>query len=327
MPERATVTQGVQAGVESVLGTSVAANKLFNSLSLELNEQVDLQRFRPTGSKYPTIITPGREWAAGSLSGRLSYTECIYPLASITNYAAPVQQGATTAYLWTFIPVPRSDDTFKSYTFEYGSATRAHKATGCVFTEFGFSWSRETVDLSGSIIGQLLTDGISLTGSPSSLPETPVIPNNIDVFMDSTSAGLGTTKLTRVLSGSFSIGTKFNPVWPIDSSKTSWASLVEVEPVTRLTLLVEADTQGMSLLPIMRAGTTQFIRLIATSPILAGTAFPFKFQLDMAVKVSDVGDFSDSDGVYALEYTFDAVNDAGWGKPYQILVTNQQTLL
>jgi len=327
MPERSSVSQAVQLGVESTPGTSVAANKLLNSMELSLSANPEMQRFRPMGSKYPTIIVPGREWATGSVSGKLSYSEVIYALSSAVNYSAAVQQGATTAYLWTFLPNARTEDTYKTYTVEQGSSARAHKSTFVVFNEWGFSWSRTSADVSGSLIGQLISDGITLTGSPSAVEERPVIPNEIDVFIDPTSAALGTTKMTRVLSGSFSIGTRYSMVWPTDSSKQSFAALVEIEPVTQLTMLVEADAQGMALLTQARAGTTQFARVVATSPLLAGTAFPYKFQLDAAIKVSDIGDFSDSDGVYALEFTFDCVYDATWGKPYQILVTNKQTVL
>jgi hypothetical protein len=328
MAERATILQGSQIGVETVLGTSVAANKKLNSFNVNLNEAVNIQRFVPLGQKYPTILIPGEEWTTGTLQGKLDYCEIIYPLSSVIGAVAPAQQGATTAWLWTFQPQQATYDTIKSFTIEEGdTTTRAHKASGIIFDSFGFSWSRSAVDVTGTLLAQQLQDGITMTASPTALDQQPVVPVNIDVFLDATSAGLGTTRFTRVLSGSFAIASRFNPVWTMASNNASWAAYVEVEPATTLKLLVEADTQGMTQLTSMRAGTTQFIRVIATSPNLAGTAFPYKIQFDMACKVSAVANFSDSNGVYAIEYTFDVVTDVTWGKPYQILVMNKQTAL
>src|SRR5438105_13125800 len=104
MPERATILQGSQIGVETVLGTPVAASKKLNSMNFDLSEAVNIQRFEPLGNKYPTILIPGEEWSTGSVSGKLDYCELIYLLSSVIGGVAPAQQGATTAWLWTFQP-------------------------------------------------------------------------------------------------------------------------------------------------------------------------------------------------------------------------------
>jgi hypothetical protein len=43
--------------------------------------------------------------------------------------------------------------------------------------------------------------------------------------------------------------------------------------------------------------------------------------------VSDVGNFSDEDGVYAIEWTFDMVHDGTWGKAFTVAVVNKVTAL
>ncbi len=51
------------------------------------------------------------------------------------------------------------------------------------------------------------------------------------------------------------------------------------------------------------------------------------FRHDMAVKVSNVADFADSGGVYAIEWELTLVEDGGWGKAHTATVTNLITAL
>ena len=103
---------------------------------------------------------------------------------------------------------------------------------------------------------------------------------------------------------------------------------VESEPNAQLTLLMEADAEGMAQLTQMRAGTTKFCRIKCVSPTLAGSATQFyELDIDTAIKVADVGDFSDEDGVYAIEWTFDIVYDGTWGKAFDVNLWNKETTL
>lgn len=327
MPERSSLTQGVQIGVESTPGTGVAANKFLNSIGIEPGVQVDMQKFRPLGQKFPSIETPGKEWVEADLTGVGSYSELIYLFASCLVSASGVQQAATTAYKWSFAPAARAEDTVKTFTVEQGGAVRAHKFTYGLCTEVELDMSRDGLEVSGAMIGQRLQDNIALTGSPTGIEEKPILPTDLDVFIDATSAGLGGTKQTRVLNANFHIGDRFNPVWVLNTANNSFVAHVESEPTAQITLMMEADTQGMANLAIMRAGTTQFVRIKATSPDLAGTAIPYSMTIDAAAKVADVAKFSDEDGVYAIEWTFDLVYDATWGKAFNVDLINKQTAL
>jgi hypothetical protein len=317
----------VQIGVEATPGTSVAANKKLLSIGIGPSVSVDPQRFRAMGNKYYTVVVPGKEWVEADLEGVGSYSELAYILAA--NIAAPTsaQQGATTAYKHTYVSATSAEDTIKSFTVEQGGAIRAHKFTYGIIPEVELTFNRDGIEVGGSMLGQRLQDNITLTASPTSLEEKPILPADVDVFSDATSGGLGTTKLLRVLEATVTLGDRFNPVWVLDSTKDSFVAHVEAEPNAQLTLMMEADAQGMTPLGDMRTGTTKFIRIVATSDDLAGTAFPYKFQFDGACKVAEVGDFSDEDGVYAIEYTFDLVHDATWGKAYQAEATNKLTAI
>ena len=58
MAERASIAQGVQIGVESVVGTPVAATKRLAGLSFAPSPRGTFRKFRPMGSKYSTVGIP-----------------------------------------------------------------------------------------------------------------------------------------------------------------------------------------------------------------------------------------------------------------------------
>lgn len=327
MPERASVTQGVQIGVEATPGTTVPANKLLQSMALVPEIHVNSQQYQPIGQKVNSIVVPGEEWSEVALSGVVDYTEIMYPFNMILQAATPVQQGATTAYLSTFTPAARTTDTTKTFTIEQGDAGRAQKMSYAFLSELVMTFNRQACTLTGKGMGQAVSDGITLTASPTAMPQKPVIPNQVDIWIDATSGALGTTKLLRALEAKITVQNRFGPIWALNSANASWAANVELDPVFSLELKVEADAQGMGLLSTLRTGTTQFVRVKCTSPDLAGTAFPFSLTMDMAVKVATPSTYADDNGIYAITWTCPIVQDATWGKFLTFAVMNQQTAL
>lgn len=326
MPERTAVAAGIQIGSETTPGTSVPATTLINSFGLEVGDAVEMQEFRPTGQKYPSIITPGKEWTEFDISGVGSYSEVCFLLASIMKDVTPTVV-ETTGRNWTFNPSSRTADTVQTYTIEQGDSTRAHKFTHGLFTEVGMNFTRDGVEVSGAGIGQQIQDAITLTATPTALEEKPILPTHVDVFVDSTYAALGTTKMLRALSAELTIGDRFNPLWVLNSTLASFATYVETVPSVELKLMMEADAQGMALLTAMRAGSTRFIKIRCTSTELAGSTLPYEFAFNMAGKVSDVDKFSDEDGVFAIGWTFKAVHDVGWGQAMYAGVLNKTATL
>jgi hypothetical protein len=324
MPERSSLSQGVQVGVETVIGTNVAADKKLAAISIEPAVNVDMQTFRPMGAKYATVITPGKELCEADISGSGTYTELLYLFSSCLVAPGAPTTVDTSGKQWDFGPSAIAEDTVKSLTVEQGSPVRAQKFNYGLVSEVEIDFSRDAVEISGSMIGQRLSDGITMTVGPTGITQLPMLPTDIDVYMDTTSAGLGTTKLVRVLNANWHLSDRFGPIWTLNSALQSFAAHVETEPTAEVTLLQEADAEGMGALAQMRGGTTKFCRIKGTSPTLAGntTAF-YSMTLDQAVKVSDVGDFSDEDGVYALEWTFGMVYDVTWGKAFTAQLVNK----
>lgn len=328
MPEVSTIANGVQIGAEATPGTTVAASKLLNYLSLAPGIELGFSRFRPMGSKVAGAIVPNQDSTSWDVSGQGSYSELIYPFCSVLGNVTPSTVD-TSAKLWTFTPAARSEDTVKTYTVEAGSSTRAQKAGYVLFTGVELTFNRtDGVTLGGSAFGQQIQDNITLTASPTAVEDVPILPTHLDVYVDATSAGIGGTKMTRDFNAVFRATDRFGQVWPINSTNASYGSHVETEPTFQIELTVSADTQGMGFLTNARNGDTRYIRLAAVSTALAGAATA-KYQLliDMAGKVSGINAFDDNDGVKVLTYTFDAVYDATWGKFLTVALQNKTAAL
>jgi len=319
--ERTTISQVVQLGAEAVPGTAVAANRRLQAVSIEPGIKADVKGFRPMGGKFPVLSALGKEWVEARISGQAAYNDLAFLLASCLSYDEPMRRGTTAAYAWAFEPGQSAEDIVKTFTVEAGSGVRAGRFAYGLVTELGLKADRENVEVSGSMLGQQYEDGVTLTAGAQAVEPVPILPTQIDVFLDSNSANLGNTKLTRVLSAEFNVSDRFGPLWVLNSELPSWAVHVETEPRATLTLLVEADDEGMALLPVLRSGDKRFVRLQATGPVI-DDPYTYLLQLDMCLTVADVGEFSDEDGVYAVEWTFNVTYDAAWGKALTCSLVN-----
>lgn len=311
MTERATNSQAVTLAVEGTAGTLATANfYLLNSMGLDVGIQADIMTFRPRGTKYTTIAALGKEWTESGINGIGDYNEIEFPLSSVLT--APTLGTVTTggtAYTYTIGAAGASSDAPKTFSVYQGEgATRVHRFTYGIVTDFGVSWTRDSIDLSGSMLGRAITDGVSFP-TPSSLALAPILPQHVCVYVEATYAALGTaTAWTRVLSADWTISGKYNPLYVLDCSQTSWVAHVEADPTSQLKLKVEANAQGMGLLDIMRAGTRKYIRIASTGGTVSGT-YTYLFRFDMAGVITDVAPFEDVDGVFAIEWTFDTIWD------------------
>lgn len=324
MAEIATIAQAAQIGVEVTPGTAVAANKKLLATSITPGIKVSISDFRPVGGKYPTLAVFGKEWTEGRIEGQMSYTDIVYLLAGNVAYLAPDQQGSTDAYLWEHESAQDSEDTIKTYTVESGSSVRAHKNAYALINMFGYSVTPTECKTRGSMIGHRITDGITMTTTPTEIDAVPMAPGSFCVYCDEDSADLGTTKLTRVFNIDFENGARFGAVWPVDCALDNFAAHVETEPKAVLKLLTAANAQGMDFLNNARVGTKLFFRVESTGEEI-DTGENYLFQHDLCATVADIGEFRDENGVYALEWTFNVKYDATWGKAFYFAVKNALT--
>lgn len=334
MAERSSLNQVVQMALESTPGTAVTTGfRQFQSIGVSPSVAVEVDQFRPAGQKYKGFTTLGKEWTTASISGRATYTELVYFLSSVIDTATiTTPAGTTGARKWTFVSDPTADDVPKTFTVRHGSSVRAEEFSYGLVNEFGLNFTRSSVEVTGSMMGKNMDTATLASGGSlsASLSLVPVLPTQVSVFMDDTTAALGGTRLTRVTNAEWSLGSRFNPVYPLDSDNgTTFAAMIESEPDLTLNLTMEADSQGMIPLTALRAGTRKFIRIEAVGATFSApdAAASYKLTLDTAVEVVDTGGFNDNDGLFTIDWSFVGVNDGTWAKPFQIEVTNLQTAL
>lgn len=313
MSERATVTQGLYVGAETVPGDGGSGFKILNSIDLEPGVKVDMQRFRPTGQKLESIVVPGKEWTEFDLSGLAEYSELHYLLSGIygANQVTQPTLSDVTAQTWEYILSPRQADTVQTYGLVKGDDDKAEAYSYCLMTELNMELSREGIKVDGSMIGHEADFAGALPHPVSSIVEYPLLPKEVSVYLDTAYGSLGSTKLTRAFAVKQSIGDRHNPVWVLDAAEPSFVNHVELAPKFEVELTVEANTQGTQIIDSMRGGDTLYMRLQAISPELAGATTAYhQYRQDMALKVADIDKFEDQDGVYAIKYTLAAVYDA-----------------
>lgn len=341
MPERSSVAQVSQIGVESTPGTPVAATRRLGSLRVTPSITAEAEVDRPEGLKFGTTQTLNREWATADVSGKPTYEEVIIPLSGAVDVAtvSQVMDSATPtgAYEWVFTPDSSAADAPKVFTLERGQdGVQVEKYSHLLFTGFGLNISRTGVELTGSAFAKSAVSGTSLTPAldiPTALH--PITPGSVCVYMADTHAGLEsggvsdpTKRLTRVINANPSIEDKYVPAWFVNCAVSDFTTFVENADGVggSFGLTAEADAVGMGLLAKLRNGDTVHVRIEANGPVIynAGTKpnLTHLFQWDMALKIQNVEGQSDEDGIYAIPWTFSPVHDTTWGKAMSIKVRN-----
>ena len=328
MPEVSSLFNGVQVGAEATTspGTTVSASKLLNYINFQPTFWAgDFAVQRPMGQKVASGVAPGYDYTSWALSSEVgSYSEIVYPLASLLKDVSP-STVETSGRLWTFKPTGRSEDVIRTFTVETGSATRAQRAPFVAVTGLELTFNRSTgVTLSGTAIGQSIVDNVTLSGSPTAIEDAPILPTHLDVYVDSTSANIGSTKLTRDFNAVFRYNDARAAVWAINSANASYVNLVETAPTAQIELTVEADSQGMGFLPLARAGTMQYIRLSAVSTVAAGAAgAKYQLVIDAAAKCTAIAGPDDTDGIKTVQYTWDLMYDSAWSSGQYLTIGAQ----
>jgi hypothetical protein len=318
---RGTVNRVVQIGVESTPGTAVAANKTLPTQSFVVTRVLEPKESRAQGYKLPGEAPIVKDFATASLSGPLGYTEIIYPLNTLVTGVITTPGGGTASRDHTFSASLTGTDAFKTLTIQEGDATAAVQMPYSFLTDFGINVSLDDASVSGTVMGYAPSN-VSLTGSPTLITQQSSTPRQIDLFMDPTFGALGTTKVTACLSVSAQINNKQGPKWVLNTTNTSFQDTVELVPSLTFEFTTEHNAQSRALFAGITgtANPIQYLRFKSTGAIIEG-AIPYKFQLDLAVKVKALEQV-DSDGVWGYKYTCAPIADASFNLAWKIVVTN-----
>lgn len=270
MAERASINQRIQLGIETTPGTAVAASKIIDAWTLKMGPKVDAKQSTPTGRKYVSAQAINKEWMEFSIdSPIMDYNSMIYLLSSAFSAITPVAHGSSsTAKDWAVTPPVTGSASPKTFTIEQGSTERAHKFAHALLNKFGYKFSRAEASCSASGFGQLLSDGITMTSSPTRVAVIPATGAHFNVYLDPTSSALGTTQLTKFIDFEYSWDGVFNPVWYVNRSNSSFSTYVDAMPKATAKITLAADSNGMALLSNMRNSDTLFMRVQAQGSVI-----------------------------------------------------------
>lgn len=331
----------LQLGMETTFNTPVAATKRLRAMSVDLAPNLETDQFFAAGAWAPSSSALIREWVEGDLNGVLTYSEFVYALhmalGNPLSSAAPTT-GADTSVLardWIFAPAATDQLIPRSATLERGSSVYGVRVGGVVIPEFSFSWSRkDRIEVKGKILGTQLLKPFTPTtiASNATVPMDRVLPGQIDIYVDSTYAaanGASATKALRTFSGEFSLSDLFAGVWPVNSALPSSDGIVAQEASSEASMMFMADAAGLAFLDNTRAGQTVYVKFLAKgAPIdtVGATTFRNEFEVVMPVEVKSVDAFENNDGVYAIPWTFQPVDD-GINPPIKFRLRNKMTAL
>jgi hypothetical protein len=183
--------------------------------------------------------------------------------------------------------------------------------------------------MTAPMIARAFSDGITMTASPTSIALAPVAGGHVNLYIDTTSAGLGVTQFTRVFDFTYTYDTAFGAFWPLNRANASFTGVVDLAPKSTVKFTLEADSTGMGLYSHLQAGDFMYIRFEAIGAIIEGTIH-YSIVHDICVKLTNVSDIKDAaGGVFCTDFDGEVAEDTAWGSGQsQILtVTNALTAL
>lgn len=286
---RSSLTQVNQIGVETTPGTPVAARYRFQTLGIEPSPNIEVDSFRPAGQKYQGLTALNKEWVAAPLTGRGSYTEIVYALASVIDTPTiTTPGGATNARLWTFSSDSNNADAPKTLTVQHGSSDRADRFAYGIIPEFGMNFTRSSIDVSGSFMARALedpftlqaartvTDGVT-TSSDATVTSATAIFTADDVGANISGTGIpaGTTILSRNSATSIELSANATASGSGVTLTIGAISSLPLKPILATEVSVYLDDSAANL------GNTKLTRVVSASFNLSGRFGPL-WVLDAA---------------------------------------------
>ncbi len=330
MSEVISLNRRLQIGDETTPGTAVAGDRLLECFNFAFTPKPEIKSFRGTGRRWVSTAEMNREWAEWKIDGNFDYQGFTYLVAGAWGILTPSTHSAgTNSKDWVWTPPVSGAITPRTYTVEMGDSVRAFKTAYGLITGFGYKGSREDFNCSASMIAQAFTDNITMTSSPSAVTLAPVVGKHVNLYCDSSSGGLGGTQFTRAFDIEFSYDSAFGVFWPLNRANASFTGHADTVPKNTFKMLLETDTQGMSIYSTyLQLGATVYVRVDAVGTIIEG-AIPYNMQHDMALKVTNVSEMKDTQGIFAMEYECEVTEDPTWssGQAQKLTLTNLLTAL
>ncbi len=320
----------VQIGVESTAGTAVAANKRLMGITLNPHAATETVQHRPSGYKVATASSVTSEITEADFEGPIDYRNIVYPLSSLFGEATVSQPDGTgsKANMWTWTFTGKGAISPKTFTVEVGDNARASKFSYGAFTSMDLSISANGENtMSGSMVGQALETGASMSPNAEEVEIVPVVGTHWDVYADPSGDNVGKTQLMHVYEAGLNFGDVFAQEFTINSANRSFNALYDAEePTYEWNMMLQADAVAEAYFDKLRNGEKTFIRLKAEGPQIE-SGQNYSIEIDMCVMVTEFDSYESNDGNYVLPINFALAYDAAWGKAMTIKVVNDLAAL
>lgn len=233
--------------------------------------------------------------------------------------------GATNTRRWTFFPSDTDADTFDSFTIEKGSSLGASSVPGVRCDEIDLTFVPDkSIELKAKLFGKVLSDGITMTSSPSAVALKPLTPRNVDVYLAASEAALAAGQI-KPLEARFSIKNRHTQVYELNSSETSCEDTVERMLDVSGQIIVEQNSAANAYMTALRAGTEKFLRIVVTGETIE-TGFPYKMIITMPFEFQK-GSRGARQDVHCGTYDIFAIHDATFNGSVKVVIDTAMTAL
>lgn len=273
-PEISSINQTLQIGLEATPGTAVPANRRIDCVNFKFGPKGEFKKTAGTGRKYDSVQQLNAEWVEGSFDGSMDYNGLLYLFAGALGIPTPTAHGSSSvAKDWILDAILSGSRQPQTYSFEQGeNATRAHKFAYGLINKIGYKLSRKTdASCNGGVLAQSVSDGITMTSSPTAIPLKPITGQQFNLYLDSSSGSIGTTQLTKALTAEFSMDGIYGPAWYANRAFSSFSAHVDLKPNASVKFAVAADAIGMAPLTNMRKGDIRYLRVETVGDVIDNT--------------------------------------------------------
>jgi hypothetical protein len=315
MAERASIFEKPRLGLESTPGTPVAANLVLRSLTIQPTPVIPRNPIRASGNMAATGMTSGKEHTTFTVEGPLTYTDSAFLFNSVLG--APISNTASGVTTLTWLPNAEAANTLRTYTVEVGSGNGSAGFAGAFLTDLSISIDKDNANVSGSGLGRVFQEGITLTSSTTDVALEPVSSNQVSVFVASTLAALDEpeARMKRCLSANFGLQGRQTPIFTLDDTEQSFSASVERFYDKTAQIVVEQDSQGNGLMGSLKRNDVFFVRYIARGrEITTGQRLELHVTFPCQISSTSRGD---QDDIYAGTYDLMSIfqsNAFGSGK-------------
>lgn len=155
----------------------------------------------------------------------------------------------------------------------------------------------------------------------------PVSPLHGSIFLDSTAAALGTTRLLDIYSVDLSIGERLGRARPINALLTSDGVVEVADQEHTAELQFGVDPIERARYAKIRGGAKEFARVQFEGEQISGNPNTYRIRFDLCLLWTEAGASEDTDSVLTRSWTGRIARDSTWGYAARIEVVNALSAL